>query len=82
MPYTPGLPEFDLTIEKAMRIALNKLVTDDSECERVIKSMNGIFPPPEKHILPPFIKELKLGFGFEDVNSKPPDRGQRIEFYA
>lgn len=48
MPYMRGLPESDPEIEAEMKAALFKLVTEDPECERLIKSIGGIFPPPER----------------------------------
>jgi len=45
MPYNYYMPEYDPAIEKQMGAALSKLVTEDPECERLIKKINGIFPP-------------------------------------
>jgi hypothetical protein len=47
MPYFSGLPEYDPAIEKAMRDSLYQKVIDDPVCERLIKSVGGIFPPPD-----------------------------------
>jgi hypothetical protein len=47
MPHIEYLPEYDPAIEKAMQDSLYQKVIDDPVCERLIKSVGGIFPPPD-----------------------------------
>jgi len=80
MPYMPGLPEFDPAIEKAMRAALNKLVTDDPECEKLIKKKGGIFPPPDYLDF-----SNMIGGNFRKINEVMAETKrvlQMVDFYA
>ncbi len=48
MPYAPGLPEFDAKIEEQMKRSLYEKVEADPEAERLIKSIGGVWPPPDR----------------------------------
>ena len=51
MPYFHGYPEYDPAKEKELQEVFYKKVADDPVCQRLIKSLGGVFPPPEKILL-------------------------------